>query len=426
MFHVLASAFRFDRSPFLISENDRLHCYFDCPRERHKPVCGSDGKLYKSHCIFQRAKCRDSGLEALPRAHCNEKSLSRCQDDRAHALAQAKRQVDSIYIPECNEDGSFLQVQCHKQTGYCWCSTPEGKPVSGTSVLNQTPNCTGTCHSVLLTSPFSFNNRGKKSDSRSKTPLLSSFPVFRRDEMTAPPFWITILFNKESKVNRTIKRTPESPPSCEHERRDAIDEAQLHQHEGTFIPECEADGRYKIVQCHQATGYCWCVRIETGRPIPGTSTRNFLPDCTTDMGLQNTELGTLFRDRALPGCPGAKKTEFLSNLLKALASDMMQSRAVPFAFRRTKGGQLRSPDGSPGPTLEERAVRWHFVRLDKDFSNNINEREIRPLKVYMKKNARPKRCVRKFVDYCDLNSDRVISLQELKGCLGLRNEGREK
>lgn len=66
----------------------------------------------------------------------------------------------------------------------------------------------------------------------------------------------------------------EYPPSCEQERRDAIEEARQHQQEGTFIPECEGDDTYKAVQCHQATGYCWCVRVDTGRPVPGTSTRS--------------------------------------------------------------------------------------------------------------------------------------------------------
>uniref|UniRef100_A0A667XG47 Thyroglobulin type-1 domain-containing protein n=1 Tax=Myripristis murdjan TaxID=586833 RepID=A0A667XG47_9TELE len=40
-----------------------------------------------------------------------------------------------------------------------------------------------------------------------------------------------------------------------------------------FVPECTADGRYNPVQCHVATGYCWCVRADTGRPLPGTSAR---------------------------------------------------------------------------------------------------------------------------------------------------------
>lgn len=38
----------------------------------------------------------------------------------------------------------FVQVQCHTYTGYCWCVTPDGKPISGSSVQNKTPVCSGT------------------------------------------------------------------------------------------------------------------------------------------------------------------------------------------------------------------------------------------------------------------------------------------
>lgn len=37
-----------------------------------------------------------------------------------------------------------MQVQCHTLTGYCWCVTSDGKPVSGSSVHNRTPVCSGT------------------------------------------------------------------------------------------------------------------------------------------------------------------------------------------------------------------------------------------------------------------------------------------
>uniref|UniRef100_A0A8D0C9V6 Thyroglobulin type-1 domain-containing protein n=1 Tax=Salvator merianae TaxID=96440 RepID=A0A8D0C9V6_SALMN len=335
-------------------------CLRPCPRRasrpRGRPICASDGKLYKSACAFQKAQCRDPLLEVVPRFRCDT-NLTRCQEDRAAALSQSRHQTHGAYVPECDEDGSFLQVQCHKQTGYCWCSTPEGKPISGTSVLNDTPNCTGsvplsgprsggTYHCWWLTCPD-----GHIEAREQKKPWY--FDIFHSDVHSA-----------------------EYPPSCEQERREAIDEARQHQQEGTFIPECEGDGTYKAVQCHQATGYCWCVRVDTGRPVPGTSTRS------------------------------VQKAEFLSSLIKALASDMLHSR-------------MMFPDSLVGPSLEERAVRWHFIRLDKDFSNSISERELRPLKLYMKKNTRPKRCVRKFLDYCDLDENKHISLHELKGCLGL-------
>ncbi|XP_054855964.1 SPARC-related modular calcium-binding protein 1-like [Eublepharis macularius] len=414
----LAAPLRRDTSPFIISESERGEppCLVECPRERGRPICASDGKLYKSPCTFQRARCREPFLEALPRSHCgggahrepNNTNLTRCQEDRVAALSQSRRQAHATYVPECGEDGSFLQVQCHKQTGYCWCSTPEGKPISGTSVLNETPNCTG---SYTVRTSWQDPNSSRREEGARPRPTQPSPLPHKQKEGTALPFLIPIII-PDFKPNRTAKQIQEYPPSCEQERREAIEEAQLHQQEGTFIPECEGDGTYKMVQCHQATGYCWCVRVDTGRPVPGTSTRNFPPDCGADAAAKSVELGSLFRDRALPGCPGTKKAEFISNLIKALASDMLQSRMMPAPYQRF-------PDRFTGRSLEERVVRWQFVRLDKDFSNSINERELRPLKLYMKKHTRPKRCVRKFLDYCDLDNDRLISLNELRGCLGL-------
>ncbi|XP_075773313.1 SPARC-related modular calcium-binding protein 1-like isoform X2 [Pelodiscus sinensis] len=400
------------RPLFLISERERaLPCPAQCPRERHRPVCASDGKLYKSPCAFQRARCQQPLLEALPRPRCggapqdpSSLNLTRCQEDRAAALAQARRQADSTYVPECSEDGSYLQVQCHRQTGYCWCATAEGKPVSGTSALNQAPNCTG---SYVVRPPWQDPDSSRREGGRPRP----SAPPPKQEEGTSLPFLMPIIV-PDSQPNHTGKRTQEIPPSCEQERLEALGEMRQRQQEGTFVPECEGDGSYKPVQCHQATGYCWCVRATTGRPVPGTSSRNFPPDCEADAAAKSAEMGSLFRDRPLPGCPGPKKAEFLASVLETLVSDMTPSRLTPIAHHRP-------PAPTPAPSPEARAVLWHFVRLDKDSSEGLSEPELRPFKLYLRQHTRPKRCVRKFLEFCDLDASRLLSLPELRGCLGL-------
>ena len=48
----------------------------------------------------------------------------------------------------------------------------------------------------------------------------------------------------------------------------------------TFIPECSDDGtKWKPVQCHKSTGYCWCVQQHDGKVVPGSSALNRKPDC---------------------------------------------------------------------------------------------------------------------------------------------------
>lgn len=84
----------------------------------------------------------------------------------------------------------------------------------------------------------------------------------------------------------------------------------------------------------------------------------------------------------------------------------------------------RFVEPDPSHTLEERVVHWYFAQLDNNGSHDINKKELKPFKRYLKKKAKPKKCARKFTDYCDLNKDRAISLQELKGCLGVSKEGK--
>ncbi|KAG8511774.1 SPARC-related modular calcium-binding protein 1 [Galemys pyrenaicus] len=206
--------------------------------------------------------------------------------------------------------------------------------------------------------------------------------------------------------------------SCDQERQSALEEARQNPREGIVIPECAPGGLYKPVQCHQSTGYCWCVLVDTGRPLPGTSTRYVMPSCESDARARSVEVDDPFKDRELPGCPEGKKMEFITSLLDALTTDMVQAinSAAP-----TGGGRFSEPD--PSHTLEERVVHWYFSQLDSNSSNDINKREMKPFKRYVKKKAKPKKCARRFTDYCDLNKDKVISLPELKGCLGVSKEG---
>lgn len=146
-------------------------CSPACSRSNGKPVCGSDERSYDTICDLERAKCKDHTLTLAHRGRCRGKNWMRidqplpaptlvsevkeltgmkeagqtkCQTERIQALEQAKRPQESIFIPECNDDGTFAQVQCHTLTGYCWCVTTDGKPVSGSSVQNKTPVCSGS------------------------------------------------------------------------------------------------------------------------------------------------------------------------------------------------------------------------------------------------------------------------------------------
>ncbi|XP_053278832.1 SPARC-related modular calcium-binding protein 1 [Pleuronectes platessa] len=455
---VLCGSINSDRTaPLLIAENMWPRgCVLDCQRGRHRAVCGSNGRLYKSMCAFQRARCINTHLRLAPRAHCSDRTQSKCQLARAQSLEANTRGSSSssrvshvshvshvspaaaMFVPECHPDGHFLPVQCHNQTGYCWCSTPDGKPLSGTSVLHLTPSCSG--HSTCtLPSPVA-------DEAEEPGPTLDPR---KPAERTAPPIWVTILMN-------SVRRPTDSPQTCERERAALLSQMLSAWQEERFIPECTADGRYSSVQCHTATGYCWCVRVESGRPLSGTSARNRIPDCT---GAEEAPDRTdrRFRDKPLPGCPGARKEQFLQSLIAALQLEAKHAGSLsPYQAANTPPSHapslLSNPPSSttpassssssssstsssssssplnvaPAAALEaadssgpEEVLRWHFTRLDVDSSGVLTEREARPLRQFLRSRLKPRRCAKKFVQYCDRDGDRGLTLEELRVCLVL-------
>ena len=48
---------------------------------------------------------------------------------------------------------------------------------------------------------------------------------------------------------------------------------------GRFMPHCLPDGKYKQIQCHGSTGYCWCVD-EDGIKVDGTEVKGQDPVCS--------------------------------------------------------------------------------------------------------------------------------------------------
>lgn len=63
-----------------------------------------------------------------------------CYTERQNGLELQKNSQTSIYIPECDVDQKYSQIQCY--AGYCWCVDREtGKGIANTSVRNMKPDC---------------------------------------------------------------------------------------------------------------------------------------------------------------------------------------------------------------------------------------------------------------------------------------------
>ncbi|XP_035214941.1 SPARC-related modular calcium-binding protein 1-like isoform X3 [Stegodyphus dumicola] len=111
-------------------------CDTDCAPES-VPVCGNDGRTYDSRCDIEKAKCQGHPVEFKHRGKCVEKA--RCEAQRTLMLEQGHK--TELFIPDCKPDGSYAEVQCHTSTGYCWCVDEAGKPVKGSSIQHERPNC---------------------------------------------------------------------------------------------------------------------------------------------------------------------------------------------------------------------------------------------------------------------------------------------
>ena len=65
-----------------------------------------------------------------------------CLQKRAEALKHNKDTGNQEFVPVCREDdGSYVEVQCHYGTGYCWCVNEDGKPVPKSAIKYGRPKC---------------------------------------------------------------------------------------------------------------------------------------------------------------------------------------------------------------------------------------------------------------------------------------------
>uniref|UniRef100_A0A1B0CF88 Sparc-related modular calcium-binding protein 2 n=1 Tax=Lutzomyia longipalpis TaxID=7200 RepID=A0A1B0CF88_LUTLO len=180
---------------------------------------------------------------------------------------------------------------------------------------------------------------------------------------------------------------------CLADRAAALDE----QKSGTtalYVPECTPDGRYQRVQCYRSTGYCWCVHEDTGKNIPGTSTKDKKPQC--DAIYSPT--------RPMKGCPEGKKLDFLKELKSYLKDQLIISANSP--TNTTKWN-----------TEDEKLATLSFVILDKNKNKVWERREWKTFRELVMPIKSLRKCGKKLPRYCDVNNDREITLSEWLNCL---------
>nr|XP_025871752.1 SPARC-related modular calcium-binding protein 2 [Vulpes vulpes] len=196
-FYMCLASFFFFFPKFLRVDQDKdKDCSLDCGGSSQKPLCASDGRTFLSRCEFQRAKCKDPQLEIAYRGNCRD--VSRCVAERKYTQEQARKELQQVFIPECNDDGTYSQVQCHSYTGYCWCVTPNGRPVSGTAVAHKTPRCPGSINEKLPQR----EGTGKTDDA--SAPALETQPQGDEEDIASryPTLWTEQVKSRQNKTNK--------------------------------------------------------------------------------------------------------------------------------------------------------------------------------------------------------------------------------
>ncbi|XP_042533773.1 nidogen-2 isoform X1 [Dipodomys spectabilis] len=138
--------------------------------------------------------------------------LKPCEQQQRYAQAQHAYPGSRLHIPQCDDQGNFLPLQCHGSTGFCWCVDSNGHEVPGT----QTP-------------PGS-------------TPPHCGPPP----EPTQRP--------------RTV---------CERWRENLLEHYGGTPRDDQYVPQCDDLGHFIPLQCHGKSDFCWCVDKD-GREVQGT------------------------------------------------------------------------------------------------------------------------------------------------------------
>ncbi|XP_012225870.1 SPARC-related modular calcium-binding protein 2 isoform X3 [Linepithema humile] len=453
------------------------------------PVCGSDGITYSSQCQVISKQCQGISILIKHTGSCPETPA--CFSARLTARSGAQ--------PVCRSDGTYAPVQCHMESGYCWCVTKQGRPLPDTSVRHQKPRCSklgsrsaaSTRNGQRRRSPSwkqrrqYVSNRHRNTCDRSEKSkfhenLIENFKIeYRRINISVDDdknveqilSWKFITLDKDGdgfldraeykelrrlakkavrpkKCARTFARTCDldrdlklsrqewgaclandftllkgSPApihslsifnddvsdtkdtteesdaaDCISDQKSALEDQKKNSKGKYYIPDCTSDGRYRRVQCY--SGYCWCVYEDTGKPIPGTSSKDHTPNCYP----------VPTPSRPMKGCPEMKKQQFLRDLMNLMLEKMMASNTD--SDETTAKWQT---------SKEEHIATWHFVMLDNNKNKVLERKEWKSFRTMVANNMQLRRCGKKLPRYCDINNDRKISMTEWYSCLNIQH-----
>ncbi|XP_047116363.1 SPARC-related modular calcium-binding protein 2 isoform X3 [Schistocerca piceifrons] len=428
-----------------------------CERSRAQgggSVCGSDNNTYHTLCLLEQAACKGDNVTLLHRGRCKHARL--CWSDREFALGLSRApQTPAPFVPRCEPDGTYARVQCHDATGYCWCVTPAGRLLPGTTQPKERPpRCDGGhgkratrtpppkkgcahndrskfSHNLIKNFRIEYNRLPQSSPTATKAEVLDwkfstldgdGDALLSREESAslrrlirgsvrprrcAKQFARLCDRDRDGRISRNEWHAcidlDVSPNDCLSDRRSVLEEQKAGS-DKLYVPECTPDGRFQKIQCYNSTGYCWCVHEDSGKPIPGTPVKDQIPKCDAVPAPR----------RPMNGCSEPRKQLFLKELM-----DMMSKKMISARNRTSQESQSRPL--LPSSPEEEIAV-WNFNALDKNKSKVLERKEWKHFRTMVTANKLLRKCGKRFPRYCDINLDRKISLTEWLNCLSSSEE----
>ncbi|XP_068710293.1 uncharacterized protein [Montipora foliosa] len=265
--------------------DDEKRLSVSLPMGHFSPRCKTNGRYKDIQCFKKTGYCwcvdefgeeipgtRIMGIPICGLVTAAEK-LTTCLEDRRKALGMEGVPSVGRFVPECNPDGEFAEIQCFSNSNFCWCSDNQGYEIAGTHRWGK-PECLievrpGVCPFVSnATKCHSQQTCSQDSDCPESSKCCDCGCV-RRCTLVSK--------DKAAPVSNCLSEHVKSlSSSCPHLKAP-----------GRFFPTCKPNGEYEERQCNDHYGVCWCVDKE-GNEVPG-SRQNGKPDCVKQVAMTTCE-----------------------------------------------------------------------------------------------------------------------------------------
>ncbi|KAM4559740.1 nidogen-2 [Odontesthes bonariensis] len=268
------------------------------------PQCHENGQYLLQQCHGSSGYCwcvDGSGQErpgtrtppGTPSVDCYradepQRPKTHCEHHRDNV--QASDPSPGAYVPQCHENGQYLLQQCHGSSGYCWCVDGSGQERPGTRTAPGTPSV--DCYRADEPQHPKTHCEHHRDTAQASDPSPGAYVpqcdengqyLLQQCHGSTGHCWCVDSSGQERPGTRTAPGTPRrdcdkpdepeqlKTPCERHRERAQATSSERYPRAGAYVPQCDADGEYIRLQCHDSTGHCWCVD-ESGQERAGTRT----------------------------------------------------------------------------------------------------------------------------------------------------------